>query len=206
LEVLKNTDKRIDAYIDRSAEFARPVLLHLRMLVHKAFPEISETIKWGFPHFEHKGIVCSMAAFKSHCTFGFWRAQLMKEVMEKANRTGQKGMGQFGRIRKKSDLPSDTIMLRWIREAVRINEDPEKMKAGTVISKTKSLALPVYIRRALSENKNAQLNFVKLSPSHKNEYITWIREAKKPETREKRLLKFISWVGDGKTRNWKYMK
>jgi uncharacterized protein YdeI (YjbR/CyaY-like superfamily) len=170
------------------------------MLVHKAFPEITETIKWGFPHFEYKGIVCSMAAFKSHCTFGFWKAAMMKEVLQKANRTGQKGMGQFGRIRKKSDLPSDTIMLRWIREAVEINENPAKAKLHTGKIKKKTLVIPLYIRKALSENKNAQANFRNLNISQKNDYISWISEAKLPETRNKRLLNFIRRVSEGKTR------
>jgi hypothetical protein len=46
----------------------------LRDLVHKACPEVEETMKWSFPHFDYKGMMCSMAAFKQYCAFGFWKA------------------------------------------------------------------------------------------------------------------------------------
>ena len=50
-------DKRVDAYIAKSSEFARPILRQLRDIVHEACPEVEETIKWGFPHFDYKGML-----------------------------------------------------------------------------------------------------------------------------------------------------
>jgi hypothetical protein len=75
-------DPRIDDYIAKSQDFARPILEHLRDLVHKACPEVEETMKWSFPHFDYKGMMCSMAAFKQHCAFGFWKASLIGFLME----------------------------------------------------------------------------------------------------------------------------
>ena len=74
---MNKQDPRIDAYIAKAAPFAQAILQHIRKLVHKACPDITETMKWSFPHFEYKGVVCSMAAFKQHCAFGFWKASIM---------------------------------------------------------------------------------------------------------------------------------
>jgi len=198
-------DKRVDAYIDRSAQFARPILKHLRTLVHKAAPGVGETIKWGVPSFDYKGMMCNMAAFKEHCAFGFWKASLMKDSKALFSRMGKLGLGHMGQIRSLADLGPDAVMLRMIREAARLNDegaanDPRR-KAKTVVVK-----VPPVLSRALSGNKKAKLTFDSFSPSNKRDYADWITEVKTPETRAKRLETAIQWLAEGKPRNWKYMK
>src|ERR1051326_3458971 len=73
-------DPRVDAYIEKSADFARPILNRLRKLVHAGCLQVVEEIKWRCPHFMHHGMLCGIAAFKEHCTFGFWKASLMKSL------------------------------------------------------------------------------------------------------------------------------
>src|SRR5215471_1274894 len=120
-------DPRVDACIAKSADFAKPILTHIRKLVHKACPEVEETIKWRFPTFMYKGMLCGMAAFKNHCTFGFWKHELIivnnGRPVESAG-----GMGQFGRITTLADLPKDELLLRYIKKAMRLNEDGIKVK------------------------------------------------------------------------------
>ncbi len=197
-------DKRVDAYIGRSAQFARPILNHLRSLVHKACPEAGETIKWGVPHFDYKGMMCSMASFKAHCAFGFWKAALMRDSTF-FSRMGKLGMGHMGQIRSLSDLPSDSVMGRMIREAARLNDDATMLaprrKTTAVLVK-----VPPVLARALGKNKKAKLVFESFSPSNKRDYIEWITEAKTPETRTKRLETALGWMAKSKPRNWKYMK
>src|SRR5215213_2106905 len=118
---MKNTDERIDAYIAKSADFAKPILTHLRALVHAACPDIEETWKWSFPHFDYKGTVCSMAAFKRHCSFGFWKASLMKDS-HRLLTAGSEAMGQLGQIKSLADLPPDALLIAYVREAVELNE------------------------------------------------------------------------------------
>lgn len=122
-----STDPRIDAYIKKSAPFAKPILEHLRKLVHKAEPQVFETIKWGFPHFDHKGMLCSMAAFKQHCSFGFWKATLLKDAEQLLTKMGETNMGQFNKITAMKDLPPDKILISYIKEAVRLNDDGIKL-------------------------------------------------------------------------------
>jgi uncharacterized protein YdeI (YjbR/CyaY-like superfamily) len=199
------TNPAFGAYIKAAAPFAEPILSHLRKLVHKACPEVEETIKWGFPHFEYKGVMCSMAAFKNHCAFGFWKSAIMSDpekIMEVKHRGA---MGNFQRITSLSDLPSDKILIAYIKESKRLNEDDIKLlpRKKTIVKK---LLVPVYFVKALKTNKDAWKNFDKFSYSNKKEYLEWIDEAKTQVTRGKRIETAVEWISEGKSRNWKYMK
>ena len=195
-------DKRVDAYIAKAAEFAKPILNHLRELVHKACPEVEETIKWAFASFDYKGPFCSMAAFKAHCAFGFWKAALMEDA-DKLKGNQQNAMGHAGKIKSLSDFPPDKILISWIKEAAKLNDDGIKLPPRKKIEK-KDLVIPDYFIKALSKNKKAQQAFEDFSPSHKREYTQWITEAKTVETRNRRMDTAIEWIITGKGRNWKY--
>lgn len=197
---MPNKDPRIDAYIEKSADFAKPILTHLRKLVHKASPKISETVKWSMPAFEYKGLVCNMAAFKQHCTFGFWKRSLLEKDAFPAEKTA---MGSFGRITSKKDLPSDDAMIRLIQQAVELNENGVKVSKKPSAAK-KELVVPDYLTVALKKNKAAQKTFENFPYSCKKEYVEWLTEAKTDPTREKRLATTIEWLAEGKRRNWKY--
>jgi len=194
-------DSRLDRYIESSPDFAKPILKHLRRLVHLGCPEVEETWKWSFPHFMYKGMFCGMAAFKEHCSFGFWKGELI---------TGKNGdaeaMGHFGRITALSDLPSEAKLLGYIREAVRLNDEGIKRHATARRTKRKELVVPDYLMSALKKNKKARATFENFSPSHRREYIEWLTEAKREETRQQRLQTTIKWLAQGKSRNWKYEK
>lgn len=199
-------DPRIDVYIAKSQDFAKPILEHLRDLVHKACPEVEETIKWGFPHFNYKGMMCSMAAFKKHCAFSFWKASLMKDKKLIENAKSESAMGHLGKITSLKDLPSDKVLLSYIKEAMKLNEDDEKLSTKKVAKAKKEIIVPDYFIKALKKSKFAQKTFENFSPSHKKEYIEWITEAKTEETRNKRIATAIEWLAEGKQRNWKYIK
>jgi uncharacterized protein YdeI (YjbR/CyaY-like superfamily) len=199
------TDPRVDAYIEKAEPFARPVLQHLRSLVHNACPEVKETIKWGFPHFEYKGLLCSMAAFKQHCAFGFWKAALMTDAEQFLNKLGNTGMGHFDRITSINDLPKDKTMMAYIREAVKLNEDGVQLKKNKAATKG-PIEVPAEFSAALKQNKAAMDRFEKFSASAQREYIEWIAEAKTDATRNKRIETAVEWISEGKGRNWKYEK
>ncbi|HNP20640.1 MAG TPA: YdeI/OmpD-associated family protein [Panacibacter sp.] len=201
---MPTTDPRIDAYIEKSQDFAKPILKHLRALVHKACPGVEETMKWSFPNYSYKGaILCNMASFKQHCAFGFWKASLMKDPQGLFNKDGHNSMGQFDRITSVKDLPADKILIAYIREAATLNEDGVKVvkKKSAVPQVTET---PDDLLAALKKNKKAQATFDAFSPSNKKEYILWITEAKTEATRTKRLETAIEWMSEGKARNWKY--
>jgi uncharacterized protein YdeI (YjbR/CyaY-like superfamily) len=196
-------DPRVDAYIERAAPFAQPILRHLRDTIHAASPEIEEAMKWSFPHFMHHGILCSMAAFKEHCSFGFWKESL---VLGSADMPRDEAMGQFGRIRSLSDLPSRETLIEYVRRAMRLNEQGVKVPKAQAGKGRPELEIPEPFLRALEGHPEAAAAFEGFSPSHRREYVEWIAEAKREETRDRRIRTALEWLAEGKPRNWKYIK
>lgn len=188
-------DARVDAYIAKSADFARPILRHLRKLVHRGCPGVVEEIKWGSPHFQYRGMFCGMAAFQAHCAFGFWNRKLQIEKSGGA-------AGQFGCITKVSDLPSDRVMLGYVRKAADLAD--RGIHAGPVRKAKKPLPVPAALTAGLKKKKGALAKFRAFSPGARREYSEWILEAKTDATREKRVATASAWIAEGKTRNWKY--
>ncbi len=199
---MNKKDNRIDLYIANAKPFAQPILNHLRELVHKGCPDVEETIKWGMPSFDYKGPFCSMAAFKDHAVFGFWKALLMKDA-GKLKENQQNAMGHAGKIKSLEDLPNDKILISWIKEAAKLNEDGVKLPPRKK-TEQKDLVIPDYFIKLLGKNNKALQNFEKFPPSHKKEYVQWITEAKTEETRNRRMNTAIEWIAEGKGRNWKY--
>ena len=194
-------DPRIDAYLANAAPFAQPILTHLRALVHRACPEVTETIKWSMPFFEHHGLLCSMAAFKAHCAFGFHH-QDMDRLLAADGARGDDAMGSLGRLGVLSDLPSDATLLRYIRRAAKLNESGAARRPA---QKAKpALPDPADLTAALKKKSAARAAWAKFPPGHRRESIEWITEAKRPETRAKRLATTLEWLAEGKPRNWKY--
>ncbi len=200
-------DKRIDAYISKSAGFAKPILKHFRELVHKACPDTEETIKWGFPHFNYKGnMLCGMASFKQHCSIGFWKASLMsdaKTLIAKAKT--EEAMGHLGKITSLKDLPKDSVLIKYIKEGMKLNDAGIKLPPRKKTS-SKDLDIPAYFMTALKKNKKALTTFENFSPGQKKEYVLWVTDAKTEETRNSRLKQAVEWMSEGKIRNWKYVK
>ena len=198
-------DPRIDAYIVKSAEFARPILRHLRDVVHAACPDVEETMKWSFPHFDYQGIMCSMAAFKAHCAFGFWHPQVLGEDAKEG------AMGQLGRITSLKDLPPKKVLVGYVKKAMALKDAGEKptWAPARAAKARKRAELPVpedlAAALALKKNRKAKESFYAFPPSHRREYIEYITEAKRAETRARRVAESVQWIGEGKRRNWKYL-
>jgi uncharacterized protein YdeI (YjbR/CyaY-like superfamily) len=187
-------DPRVDAYIEKAADFAKPILREIRARVHGACPDCEETMKWSTPAFEYKGPMCGMAAFKAHCMLGFWKAALVVGGADPHNR--------FRQITSVADLPARKEMAALIRKAMALNDE------GVVVERARTKKAPARIpadfASALQKNRKARAAFDGFSPSHKREYVEWITEAKRDETRLKRVQTAVQWIAEGKARNWKY--
>lgn len=204
-----HSDPKVDAYIAKAQPFAQPILIHLRKLVHKGCPGAEEAMKWSRPFFLYKGtILANLAAFKGHCSFGFWGEEI-GAILRKANVVQEGGMGTLGRITRVQDLPPEKDMLAWIREAAGFidrGEHTSPISARTRVVKPPKASpkTPTQFAAALKKNKKAAAVFDAFSPSCKREYIDWIADAKRDETREKRIAQAVAWIAEGKQRNWKY--
>jgi uncharacterized protein YdeI (YjbR/CyaY-like superfamily) len=198
---MKKKDARIDAYIAKAEPFARPILTHIRKAVHAGCPEVEETLKWSHPAFMYKGILCGMASFKQHVTFGFWKAAAMNDCGDKS----ADAAGQFGRITCVDDLPREPAFVKLVKEAAALHDAGVKAPRTKTTTRKKPLKEPDYFVAALKRNTKAQKTYDAFSPSHKREYVEWITEAKGEDTRQKRLETALAWIAEGKPRNWKYM-
>ena len=190
-------DPRIDAYIKKAKPFARPILEHLRKIVHAGCPSSEETIKWRMPFFEYEGPVCFMSAFKEHAAFGFWKGKLIfgKET--------EGAMGHFGRITAVSDLPPAKKLIGYVRKAADLNK--RGVQKNRPPRGSQKVTVPADLKSALTKNAKARNTFENFSYSHRKEYVDWITGAKRDETRKKRLKTALQWLAQGKPQNWKYM-
>lgn len=185
-------DPRVDAYIAKAAPFAQPILNHLRDLIHQSVPGLAETLKWGMPHFTFGGKnLAGIAAFKAHAAL----------VLHGEGRV-EEGMGSYGKVRSLDDLPGDAELTARIRASV------EELKTGTKkASRPKpapkaEIAMPDDFAAALSGA--ARTVFDAMPPGARREYLEWITDAKREETRAKRIAQAAEWIAEGKKRNWKY--
>jgi uncharacterized protein YdeI (YjbR/CyaY-like superfamily) len=194
-------DPRVDAYIKKAKPFAQPVLAHLRKAVHKGCPDVEEGVKWGVPHFDYKGPLCGMAAFKEHIRFGFWKGALLKDKLPDY---AGKMAGEFAHVASVADLPSQATLVRMVAEAARLNDEGVKIKR---VAKPKpALKNPPDLMAALKKNKKAFDTFTNFAPGRRREYVEWILDAKQDATRAKRIADAVAWMAEGKIRNWKYVK
>lgn len=204
-----NFEPRVDAYIAKAKPFAPPILNHIRELVHKACPDVEETIKWSRPFFEYKGaILGNMSAFKEHCSFGFWGVEIAA-VLREAKVLQPGAMGSLGRITRVEDLPPKKEILGILKQAVEFIDSgnytsPIAARNKVVKAPKAPMETPAAFTKALKANKKAAAGFAALSPSCKKEYVEWIAEAKRDETRDKRIATAVEWISEGKRRNWKY--
>ena len=200
-----NKPKNTEEYIEASAEFARPILRHIRDLVHATVPGIEEQIKWQFPCFMYKGkILCHMAAFKSHCAFGFWLAPLMKDpagVLEK--RGDSSAMGQLGRITSLESLPDAAILKAYIIEAAALIDAGKTLPKKEAKDKPEIQIDPLF-QAKLQEHPKLWEAFSNLRASHQYEYIHYINEAKREETKVRRIEKSLEMISKGLDLNSAY--
>ena len=202
---MSTTDSRIDAYIENAQSFAKPILIHLREIIHETCPDLEEGWKWSFPHFMYKGkILCAFTAFKQHCGFGFWLEKEMKSISELTKDAERTGMFTLGKIRSIEDLPSKVLLKTAIQEAMELTDMGVTLKKAA--AEKKETEIPAYFSEALNENVEAKKVFENASPSFRKEYIMWITDAKTEATRNKRIAEALEWLSEGKGRNWKYEK
>jgi uncharacterized protein YdeI (YjbR/CyaY-like superfamily) len=206
MTIMGTRTQKVDDYIGRAKPFAKPILRHLRTLVHRGCPGVGETIKWGFPHFEYSGILCSMAAFTKHCAFGFWKASVMPDPAKILTKHNKTAMGHLGKIQSLKDLPSDRVLLKYLREAARLNAERVPNTRARRRAPTPRPTTPPMLAAALRTNARARKTYEALSNSHRREYIEWIQEAKREDTRQQRLRQAVAWMANGKARNWMYAR
>ena len=200
---------QFDAYQEAASDFAKPIMAHLRKLVHKQCPDVVEEIKWGIPHFDYKGeMFCIFAAYKTHCSFGFWKESLMSDARLQANPDLKAAKRFMGKLTSLSDLPTDSELIAFIQEAMALNDKGVKLapRQDAKLAKAAEIAIPDAFAEQLSRHEPANEVFQSKSPSFRKEYVVRIADAKTDQTRQKRIDESLEWIAQGKGRFWKYEK
>ncbi|TIS96872.1 YdeI/OmpD-associated family protein [Mesorhizobium sp.] len=201
-----NHNAKVDAYAEQAKDFAKPILAHLRGLIHATCPEVVEEVKWGIPHFDYRGeMMCIFAAYNKHCSFSFWKDSLMADVRLRRNTELAAAKRFMGNLASLGDLPADFELIAWIKEAMSLNDrgvkvPPRKSKDP------KEVEIPAAFAAALAAKPEIKTIFDSKSASFQKEYNIWIGEAKTDGTRVKRIEESLSWIIEGKGRFWKYAK
>lgn len=194
-------DPRITAHIEKSADFAKPILTHIRALIHQASPDIEEAIKWGMPAFLHNGKqVCNMAAFKAHVILAFWKREAVGDVPD----PDEPAIGQFGKLKSLADLPPDADIIAMVHRTIALLESGAKVPRAAPRPRPELDIVPDDLAAALAEIPAAAANFAAFPPGAKREYVEWVLDTKQPATRARRIAQSVEWVAEGKRRNWKY--
>lgn len=204
---MKNANPKFDEYIGKAADFAKPILNHLRQLIHDTCPDVDEIIKWGIPHFDYKGeMMCILAAYGHHCSFTFWKGDLMSDPKLKRNADAKQPNGYMSKITSLADLPPDQELVAYIKEAMVLNENHVKLVIQRKTDKPAVLETPDYFAEKLATNPVAKEIFETKSASFRKDYLIWIIDAKTEATRQKRMEESLEWIAEGKGRFWKYEK
>lgn len=196
-------NRKVDAYIAKSADWSRPILSTLRDRMHETCPDVEEDIKWGRPSFMYHGkILAGMSAFKEHCALYYWNGGQI--VTERAGETTGP-TSQFGRLKTVKDIPAKKVIAGYTKKAMELI-DAGVTPARAPAKKKPPVVPPDYFIAALKKNKKAHATFEAFPPSHRREYVDWITDAKGEDTRARRIAQAIEWLAEGKPRNWKYMR
>jgi len=193
-------DKRIDAYIAKQKDFARPIMKYLRDVIHEGCPDVEETLKWSSPSFMYHGLMCGFAGFKEHAIFGFWKHTLLLKTKQ-----GERAAGSYGRLTSMDDLPPRKVLLALVKKAMVLNENGTVAPQLRTMKAKKGVPMHPAFKAALAKSRKAVAQFEAFSPSKKHEYLEWIAGAKGDDTRARRVAQAVEWIAEGKSRNWKYM-
>jgi uncharacterized protein YdeI (YjbR/CyaY-like superfamily) len=194
----------VDAYVASAAPFARPILHHLRDVLHEGAPGVVEAMKWSRPFFVYRGVILgNIAAFKEHCSMGLWGNEIIGAMREAGHSQGE-GMGTFGKIRGIEDLPSKKQLVEYVKLAAKAIDEGQRTKAWSRPKVAKGeVEVPEALATALKTSKLKD-KFEAMGQGCRREYCEWIAEAKRDETRNKRISEALEWIAEGKSRNWRY--
>lgn len=197
---------KFDEYNAKSADFAKPIMEHLRRIIHETCPDVEEIIKWGIPHFDYHGdMMCIFAAYKNHCSFSIWKAALITNPKLKENIKPGQTMGNMDKIKSLSDLPDKETLIAYVKEAMALNENGIKI-VKPKSEKPKVIQVPDYFSEILDTYPKIKEVFESKSPSFRKDYLVWIIDAKTEATRQSRIEQALEWIAEGKGRFWKYNK
>ncbi|MCB0792148.1 MAG: DUF1801 domain-containing protein [Flavobacteriales bacterium] len=197
--------ERINSHIAEQDEWKRRLMVRLRQLIHQVDPGIEETWRWNGPHFDRNGIMLGMSAHKTCVSIWFHKGALLKDprrLFEPLEKDEAKGMRVYKL--KESDAIDEKAFTELVKQAVKLNEDGVKLSEAKPARKT--LVVPPELESVLKKDQHAMTNWEGFSYSKKKDYIEWVTDAKREETRKRRIAQAFQLIRDGLALNERYEK
>jgi len=178
--------ENVDQFIENNSKWTNH-LQELRYLLLSF--NLTETIKWGSPVYMKDGKnLLGLGAFKNHYGIWFFQGALLKQntfLLVNAQEGKTRAMRQI-KFDKNSVLDIESIK-PYIAEAIALHDQGKLVE----LAKPKAIEIPLKLNEAFSKDKNLKSAFELLTPGKQKEYSLYIIDAKREETKQKRLEKII---------------
>ncbi len=188
-----------DAYF-REAETWPRELAKLRKILQST--ALTEEVKWGGPCYTYRGKnVVGIGGFKSYFGLWFHQGALLEDdagVLINAQRGKTRGLRQW-RMHSAIDI-QPTLIKRYVREAIALVDAGNEITAD----RTKPVVVPDELNKAMRRVKGATAAFRALRRGLQREYADYIRDAKRDDTKQRRIEKILPMIGKGIGLNDKY--
>lgn len=189
----------VDEYITDAVAW-QGELIRLREILLST--ELEEDLKWGGPCYTHGGKnVVGMAGFKSYFGLWFHQGALLKDQKKfliNAQEGRTKALRQW-RMQTTKDI-KPAIIKSYVKEAIKLAREGKQITPA----RKKPLVVPAELKKAFRENKPAGENFKSMRLGLQREYADYIADAKREDTKRRRIEKILPMLSKGIGLNDKY--
>ncbi|GGC77154.1 hypothetical protein GCM10007216_04580 [Thalassobacillus devorans] len=159
---------------------------------------VDEDIKWMHPCYMHEGKnIVLIHGFKEYCALLFHKGALLKDphkvLIQQTENVQAARQIRFTNVQEIVEM--ETIVKEYIHEAIEVE------KAGLEVEKKKEFTIPDELQNKFDEIPALKTAFEELTPGRQRAYIIYFSKAKKPQTRESRVEKYVQHILDGKGLN-----
>ncbi|GAB2541876.1 DUF1801 domain-containing protein [Rufibacter soli] len=186
-------EEKIDAFFTNAPAFAKPICEKLRLAIDEADPALKPSWKWGTPVYEKAGasMVCAISVHKQHVNLTFFQGAQVPDTYGVFT-TGLDGKNMRTiRFTEVGQVKEEQIV-EYVRAATLVKPD----KSGKSTERS-VIEIPEDLKQALAHAKQLE-KFEQMAYTHRKEYVRWVSEAKRQETRDGRITKTVERITEGK--------
>ena len=202
MDVRRSQTKDPIEWLETRPEFSWPLANQLREWILEWEPDLTESIKWNMLCFSGRKLVCGISACRRHLGVAFFRGTELADPAKLFTPGGENNTNIRGiRITALEEMDRSAFR-ELLRAAVEL--DAELSVPPLPKKKRQPFPMPAHFAKALAKHKRAATFFASLAPTYQREYIVWLRSARLPETRARRLKETLAALADG--RKWMQRK
>ncbi|MFB9862360.1 DUF1801 domain-containing protein [Rufibacter immobilis] len=187
------SEEKIEAFFANAPAFAQPICAKIRQAIATADPALKPSWKWNAPVYEKAGagMVCAIGVFKQHVNLSFMQGVLLPDPHQLFTSSQDAKAMRSVKFTEASQV-QEPLLVEYLKAATQL-------KPGTAAKSAErnTIDLPDDLKQALTQAGQLE-NFEKMAYTHRKEYVRWVTEAKRAETRTSRLQKTVERISEGK--------